>query len=169
MADIPPLLLKHVDMRLREVGLRRGSCGRGDRRGHRDSMRVVEHLGTMDMRQVVVIERVVRAVTVHECLKRHKLRQLPTQYLGISTQMVHETVGSLVVLSEVADLGKASCVRMIHQEVGRASKLNDDTADFVRVALVVVQVDVLDEGEGVLDLVSSLVVIDVVSDSALIR
>lgn len=110
-----------------------------------------------------------RVVAVHEGIKRNQLGELTTQHLGVSSKVVNHALAGLRVFSEVSNLKEAAGLRgRVHEEVRRAVQLNDNTTKLARVSFVVLEVDVLDVGEGVLDLVAGLLVIDVVGHGALI-
>lgn len=111
-----------------------------------------------------------RVVAVHERIKRNQLGELTAQHLGVSSEVVNHALASLRVFSEVSDLKEAASLRGgVHEKVRGAVQLNDNAAKLARVSLVVLEVDVLDVGEGVLDLVAGLLVIDVIGHGALIR
>lgn len=112
----------------------------------------------------------VGLVTVHEGLQRHKLGELATENLGVSTEVVNHALRSLLVLSEVATLEEAiGRGRRVHEEVWWPVQLDDDATKLVRVALAVLEIDRLDVSEGVLDLVPGLLIVDVVGHRTLVR
>lgn len=73
----------------------------------------------------------------------------------------------MLIFSEITDLEEAaSLANRVHEEERRLEELNRDSAHMV--AIAVVEVDVFDVGKGILDLVSFLIVIDVVGHRALV-
>lgn len=109
-------------------------------------------------------------MTVHERLERHELGQLPAQNFGVSTEVMNETLRSLLVFGEIATLEEAICCgRRVHKKVGWPVQFDDNTANLVGVTFVVLQVDGLDIRKRILDLVPCLLVVDIVSHGALVR
>lgn len=113
-------------------------------------------------------ERIGR-VTVHEGFQRHELGKLTAENLGVAAEVVDHTMRRLLILSEVATLEKAVGIGgRVHEEVRGPVQLNDNAAKLVRVAVVVLQINRFNGRERVLDLVASLLIVDVVGHSALV-
>lgn len=152
-----PRFLEHADVRLGEVGLRRRTGRR--RYGSRN-------------RQCVRVKHGWRGlvkVAVHEGLEGNKLGKLTAENLGASTKAVDEASRSLEVFGEIVHLVETLSVgARVHEEVRRAVKLDHNTTRFSGVSLVVLEVDALDVGKWVLDLVPGLFVVDVVGHRTLI-
>lgn len=73
----------------------------------------------------------------------------------------------MLILSEITDLEEAaSLANRVHEEEGWLEKLDRDSAHMI--AITIVEVDVLDVRKGILDLVSFLIVVDVVGHRALV-
>lgn len=112
-------------------------------------------------------------MAVLERLEGDELGQLAAQDLGMTTEVMDKNLRSLLILGEIATLVETARARRIHEEVRRPCKLDNEATRALRGTfsiaerVSVVQCDVLDEGEGILDLVASRIVVDVVSDAAL--
>ena len=144
-----PLLLEHAHVGLGKVWLRRRPRHRRHGRRHGHLRAVVRHHGAW-------------VVSLLERLERHELRELAAEDLGVAAEAVNHAMRRLLVLGEVSDVDEAARVgRRVHEEEGRCGELDDNAAP-VWVAVAVVKLDVLDVRERVLDLVASLVVVDVV-------
>lgn len=114
-----------------------------------------------------LIEERVRAVTVHESLEAYQLRQLAAQHLGVSTEMVCEHSRGLLVFGEIAALEESCGLRSrVHEEERRVKKLDRDAAEVI--TLAVVKENVFDVSKRILDLVPSLLIVDVVGHGALV-
>ena len=106
-------------------------------------------------------------------LKRDKLRQLSAENLGGTAEVVNEDTAGLLVLGEIATLVEATASGAVHVELGRPGELNDETTGSLGSTLgcglnvSLFQRDVLDPCEGVLDLITCGVIVDVVSDTRL--
>lgn len=112
----------------------------------------------------------VGLVTVHERLQGHKLGELATENLGVSTEVMNHALRGLLVLSEVATLEEAiGRGRRVHEEVWWPVQLDDDATELVGVAFAVLEVNRFDVSEGVLDLVPGLLIVDVVGHRTLVR
>jgi hypothetical protein len=103
-----------------------------------------------------------------------KLCELAAQDLRVATEVMHQAVRCLLILSKVSALVKATRSRRVHEEIWWARKLDNKTTRSqrstfsVRCWVAVVQCDILDEREWVLDLVTGRVVVDVVRNTALL-
>lgn len=75
----------------------------------------------------------------------------------------------LLVLGKVAALEEAvRCGRRVHKKVRWPVQFDYDATQLVWVAIIVLEVDRLDAGEWVLDLVASLFIVDVIRHGALV-
>ena len=153
-SNAPLGFLEHAHVRLRKVRLR----GRPGGRRH----------GGRHGQGVELVERRSRGrVAVDESFQADQLGQLAAQHLRVSTEVMRQYPGSLEVLGEVVDLDEGRRGRRVHVEQRGMQKLDRDAAQLVA-ALDIVEVDVLDVRERVLDLVTGLVVVDVVGHGALV-
>ena len=106
-------------------------------------------------------------------LKRDKLRQLSAENLGGTAEVVHEDTAGLLVFGEIATLVEAAASGAVHVELGGPGELDDEAAGSLRSTLScrlnvsLFQGNVLNPGEGVLDLVTCGVVVNVVGDTSL--
>ncbi len=114
-------------------------------------------------------------MSILEGLERHQLGKLSAQHLGMSSQLVSQDLGCLLILGEVTTLVEAARVGRVHEKVGRPVQLNDKPARsrwravsswrrFTRF-----QLNALDKGERVFDLVASGIIVDIVRDAGFVR
>lgn len=109
-------------------------------------------------------------MTVHEGLERNQLGELAAQNFGVTAEVMNKAMSSLEVFGEVAALKKAiGSGRGIHKEVRGSVQLNDNTAELVGIAFAVLEEDVFDVRERIFNLVSGLLIVDVVGHGALVR
>ena len=107
-------------------------------------------------------------------IQGHQLRELAVQNLGMATQVVYHDLRRLLIFREITTLMESSRPRRVHEKVGRASELHNETARVRRRAAWLVgnpmlKGDVLDVGERELDLVSCRVVVDVIGQARFLR
>ncbi len=93
----------------------------------------------------------------------------------MAAEMMHQHARRLLVLGEVATLVKPTGAGRVHEEVGRTHQLDDQAARAGlawlrrgRHAIARVEGDVADGREGILDLVASRIVVDVVGHDGLV-
>lgn len=108
-------------------------------------------------------------VAVHEGFERNELSKLAAEDLWVTTKVVDHALGRLGIFCKVAHLVKAVCAgRRVHEKVWGPVQFNDNTSKSSGVAFIVLQVDVLDVRKRVLNLVTGLLVVDVVGHCALV-
>lgn len=118
--------------------------------------------------------RIEGAESVLEGFERDELCQLPTEDLGMTSEMVSKDLRSLLFLCEISALVETARPGRVHKKVRRSAQLNDETtrsrrgAVGTRGSLSCFQLYGLDVGEGEFDLVSSRIVVDVISNASLI-
>lgn len=112
---------------------------------------------------------IVRVVAVHKRIEGNEFRQLTAKYLGMTTKLMNHDLRGLLILCEITALEEPSRSGRVHEEIWGAIELYNKTAWLSRFSITIFQVDVLNEGERILDLVSGLVVVDVVCHTGLVR
>ena len=116
----------------------------------------------------------IKQVSVLEGVERNELCELTTENLGRTSKVVNQNLACLLVLGEIRALVKSSTTRAIHVELWWTVQLDNERAHLLRRALgssvhiSLYKVDILDPSEGVFNLVSSRVVVDVVGDAGLL-
>lgn len=109
-------------------------------------------------------------MSVGKRLQGDQLCQLTAQNLGVAAEVVNVALSCLLILGEVTTLEESIRVGgRVHVEVGRSVQFNDDSTKFGAVTFRILEKDILDGAEVVLDLIASLIVVDIVSHGALFR
>ena len=112
--------------------------------------------------------------TILERLQRDQFGELNAKNLGMTSKMVNQDLTGLLLFGEIAALIETSRVGGVHVEKRRTVQLHDQATRpgrstvGLRTLVTRLQSDVLDMGEGVLDLVSGGVIVDVVGHAGLL-
>jgi len=109
-------------------------------------------------------------MAVHKRLERDELRELTAKHLRAAPESVNQASGSLKILGEIVHLIETLGIRTrVHEEMGWPVELDNDAAGFREVAFVILEVNALDVGEWVLNLVPSLLIVNIVGHGTLVR